>query len=372
MRLQQLVQEVAPTAQLRIATSGAIDARRSAVKVDDVERTLKRKVDCQIPADSGAALAAVNFGKPISEAAPNSAIVKALRPLVAGLDQPGAVERGARQGHAACWPASGKACRRNRARCSACAATRSPRRPRRRQRPGRSIASGARSSIETPRRRAGRCRSARKRGSPRSRPPCRTPWRPACARWSKAGAPAGEVTRQAGQLAQLHFRSNGVLLAPLELARLRGRRAAAGAAGDQLRRAGDAGRRARAWPRSRPWRRLRRCRHPTCRNACRRPRLRRCCAPPAAAISGGGQARGGAPRGGQAGQQAVAQQGRPGAARRAAPGDEPHRPRGRRQPAAQGTGAPARGPGRRAAGRAPPPAQPAGAGRISSTRSSTT
>jgi pilus assembly protein CpaF len=33
----------------------------------------------------------------------------------------------------------------------------------------------------------------------------------------RAGAPAGEVTRQAGQLAQLHFRSNGVLLAPLEL-----------------------------------------------------------------------------------------------------------------------------------------------------------
>ena len=33
----------------------------------------------------------------------------------------------------------------------------------------------------------------------------------------KAGAPAGEVTRQAGLLAQHHFRSNGVLLAPLEL-----------------------------------------------------------------------------------------------------------------------------------------------------------
>jgi pilus assembly protein CpaE len=97
VRLQQLVQEVAPTAQLRIATSGAIDARRSAVKVDDVARTLKRKVDCQIPADSGAALAAVNFGKPISEAAPNSGIVKALRPLVAALDQPGGVERDARK-----------------------------------------------------------------------------------------------------------------------------------------------------------------------------------------------------------------------------------------------------------------------------------
>jgi pilus assembly protein CpaF len=33
----------------------------------------------------------------------------------------------------------------------------------------------------------------------------------------RAGVPAGEITRQAGQLAQLHFRSNGVLLAPLEL-----------------------------------------------------------------------------------------------------------------------------------------------------------
>ena len=89
MRLQQLVQEVAPTAQLRIATSGAIDARRSAVKVADVERTLKRKVDCQLRADSGGVLAAVNFGKPLSEAAPNSGIVKALRPLVASLDSPG-------------------------------------------------------------------------------------------------------------------------------------------------------------------------------------------------------------------------------------------------------------------------------------------
>jgi pilus assembly protein CpaE len=95
VRLQQLAQEVAPTAHLRIATSGAIDARRSAVKVDDVARTLKRKVDCQIPADSSAALAAVNFGKPISEAAPNSSIVKALRPLVAGLDRPAGGERDA-------------------------------------------------------------------------------------------------------------------------------------------------------------------------------------------------------------------------------------------------------------------------------------
>ncbi len=86
MRLQQLAHEVAPSAKLYLATSGVVDARRSAVKVGDVERTLKRKVDCQIPADSAAALSAVNFGKPLFEAAPGSGIVKALRPLVANLD----------------------------------------------------------------------------------------------------------------------------------------------------------------------------------------------------------------------------------------------------------------------------------------------
>jgi pilus assembly protein CpaE len=90
LRLQQLVHDLAPNAELHLATSGAVDARRSAVKAADVERTLKRKIACQIPADAAAALAAVNFGKPIPEAAPNSSIVKALRPLVIRLDSPGA------------------------------------------------------------------------------------------------------------------------------------------------------------------------------------------------------------------------------------------------------------------------------------------
>jgi pilus assembly protein CpaE len=86
MRLQQLAHDVAPGARLHLAVGGVIDARRSAVKVADVERTLKRKVNCQVPADISAVLAAVNFGKPLSEAAPKSAIVKALKPFVAGLD----------------------------------------------------------------------------------------------------------------------------------------------------------------------------------------------------------------------------------------------------------------------------------------------
>lgn len=86
MRLQQLIHDVAPSARLFVASGGAIDARRSAVKVADVERTLKRKVDCQLPTDAAAALTAVNFGRPLPEAAPGSPIVKALRPLVASLD----------------------------------------------------------------------------------------------------------------------------------------------------------------------------------------------------------------------------------------------------------------------------------------------
>jgi pilus assembly protein CpaE len=86
MRLHQLAHDVAPQARVHLVTSGIIDPRRSAVKVADLERTMKRKVDCQLPADAPSALAAVNFGKPLPEAAPNSPIIKALRPLVAALD----------------------------------------------------------------------------------------------------------------------------------------------------------------------------------------------------------------------------------------------------------------------------------------------
>lgn len=94
MRMQQLIHDVAPGARLYLATSGVVDARRSTVKLADVERTLKRKVDCQIPSDVAAVHAAVNFGKPLSEAAPNSGVVKALRQLVKGFDVAGDVPAG--------------------------------------------------------------------------------------------------------------------------------------------------------------------------------------------------------------------------------------------------------------------------------------
>src|SRR5476651_2586418 len=98
MRVQQVVHDVAPNARFLLATSGVLDGRRSAVKIADVERTLKRKVDCQIPSDLPAALAAVNFGKPLAEAAPNSAIVKSLRQLVASLDSRGVDSPGKSRG----------------------------------------------------------------------------------------------------------------------------------------------------------------------------------------------------------------------------------------------------------------------------------
>ena len=87
MRLQQLAHDVAPSAQLHLATSGAIDPRRSAVKVADLERTLKRKVDCQIPADAAAALPPVNFGKPLSEAGRRSGLDQGAQARLDGLAQ---------------------------------------------------------------------------------------------------------------------------------------------------------------------------------------------------------------------------------------------------------------------------------------------
>ena len=178
VRLQQLVQEVAPGAQLHIATSGAIDARRSAVKVDDVERTLKRKVDCQIPADAGAALAAVNFGKPISEAAPNSGIVKAMR---AARCQPRPAGRRRARCRQGCQPVRPvRATHEEEIEGDVRSAQQEARGGRRR--PARSIAS-VDAIPPKPVRTPSPPLSARRRGSPRSRPPCTMPWRPACARW---------------------------------------------------------------------------------------------------------------------------------------------------------------------------------------------
>ncbi len=85
MRLQQLVQEINAGARVHILTSGTVDPRRAPVKVADLERSLKRKVDVQIPFDDKNASAAINSGRPLPEAAPTSGVVKALAPFVTAL-----------------------------------------------------------------------------------------------------------------------------------------------------------------------------------------------------------------------------------------------------------------------------------------------
>jgi pilus assembly protein CpaE len=85
MRLQQVVQEFNSEAKVHIASSGSSDPRRAPVKVADLERSLKRRVDVQIPHDDKSAAAAVNSGKPLPEVAPTSSIVRALGPLVTTL-----------------------------------------------------------------------------------------------------------------------------------------------------------------------------------------------------------------------------------------------------------------------------------------------
>ena len=93
------------------ATSGAIDARRSAVKVADVERTLKRKVDCQIPADfrrgpGGGQFRQADVGGGAEQRHREGAAAAGCRSRPAG-------RRRARrpEGRPACWPASGNACK---------------------------------------------------------------------------------------------------------------------------------------------------------------------------------------------------------------------------------------------------------------------
>jgi len=85
MRLQQMIQELNAQAKVYVCGSGSVDPRKAPVKIADVERSLKRKVDLQIPFDDKNASAAVNSGKPLPEAAPSSSIVKALGPLVTQL-----------------------------------------------------------------------------------------------------------------------------------------------------------------------------------------------------------------------------------------------------------------------------------------------
>lgn len=82
MRLLNFITECAPRATIFVVAGGSADPRKSPIRIADLEKSLKRKVDGQVAYDEKALAGAINSGVPVPEAAPRSPIVKSLQPLV--------------------------------------------------------------------------------------------------------------------------------------------------------------------------------------------------------------------------------------------------------------------------------------------------
>lgn len=82
MRLLNFITESAPRATIFVVAGGSADPRKSPIRIADLEKSIKRKVDGQVAYDEKAIASAVNAGVPVPEAAPRSPIVKSLQPLV--------------------------------------------------------------------------------------------------------------------------------------------------------------------------------------------------------------------------------------------------------------------------------------------------
>jgi pilus assembly protein CpaE len=82
MRLLNFITECAPRATIFVLAGGSADPRKSPIRIADLEKSIKRKVDGQVAYDEKALAGAVNTGVPVPEAAPRSPIVKSLQPLV--------------------------------------------------------------------------------------------------------------------------------------------------------------------------------------------------------------------------------------------------------------------------------------------------
>jgi hypothetical protein len=82
MRLLNFITECAPRATVHVLAGGAADPRKSPIRIADLEKSIKRKVDGQVAYDEKALASAINAGVAVPEAAPRSPIVKSLQPLV--------------------------------------------------------------------------------------------------------------------------------------------------------------------------------------------------------------------------------------------------------------------------------------------------
>ena len=81
MRLLNFITECAPRATVHVLAGGSADPRKSPIRIADLEKSIKRKVDGQVAYDEKALSGAVNAGLPVPEAMPRSPIVKSLQAL---------------------------------------------------------------------------------------------------------------------------------------------------------------------------------------------------------------------------------------------------------------------------------------------------
>lgn len=100
MRLLNFITESAPRATIFVVAGGSADPRKSPIRIADLEKSLKRKVDGQVAYDEKALAGAINAGVPVPEAAPRSPIVKSLQPLVKEFRAPETAKGSAQKGGA--------------------------------------------------------------------------------------------------------------------------------------------------------------------------------------------------------------------------------------------------------------------------------
>jgi pilus assembly protein CpaE len=100
MRLLNFITECAPRATVYVVAGGSADPRKSPIRIADLEKSIKRKVDGQVAYDEKALAGAVNAGAPVPEVAPRSPIVKSLQPLVKDFRAPESAAKPAQKGEA--------------------------------------------------------------------------------------------------------------------------------------------------------------------------------------------------------------------------------------------------------------------------------
>lgn len=98
MRLLNFITECAPRATVYVLAGGAADPRKSPIRIADLEKSIKRKVDGQVAYDEKALAGAVNAGLPVPEAMPRSPIVKSLQSLAKEFRAPEPASGAAKKG----------------------------------------------------------------------------------------------------------------------------------------------------------------------------------------------------------------------------------------------------------------------------------